>query len=84
MDRGTWQATVHGSQELDTTQQLNHHHHIDREISFFLSFCFLTTSATWEAQKVLVAQLCLTLCDPIDCSLPGSSVYGIFQVRMLG
>ena len=26
--------------------------------------------------KVLIAQLCLTLCDPIDCSLPGSSVYG--------
>ena len=24
----------------------------------------------------LVAQLCLTLCDPIDCSLPGSSVHG--------
>ena len=26
----------------------------------------------------LVAKSCLTLCDPIDCSLPGSSVYGIF------
>ena len=25
-----------------------------------------------------VAQLCLTLCDPLDCSLPGSSVHGIF------
>ena len=30
-----------------------------------------------------VAQLCLTLCDPIDCSLPGSSVHGIFQARVL-
>ena len=28
-----------------------------------------------------VAQLCLTLSDPIDCSLPGSSVHGIFQAR---
>ena len=28
-------------------------------------------------------QCCLTLCDPIDCSLPGSSVHGIFQVRLL-
>ena len=27
-----------------------------------------------------VAQSCLTLSDPIDCSLPGSSVHGIFQV----
>ena len=30
-----------------------------------------------------VAQLCLTLCDPMDCSLPGSSVHGIFQARIL-
>ena len=30
-----------------------------------------------------VTQLCLTLCDPMDCSLPGSSVHGIFQVRVL-
>ena len=31
----------------------------------------------------LVAQLCPTLCDPINCSLPGSSVHGIFQARIL-
>ena len=30
-----------------------------------------------------VAQLCLTLSDPMDCSLPGSSIHGIFQVRVL-
>ena len=30
-----------------------------------------------------VAQLCLTLCDPMDCSLPGSSIRGIFQARIL-
>ena len=30
-----------------------------------------------------VAQLCLTLCDPVDCSLPGSSVHGILQARIL-
>ena len=34
--------------------------------------------------KGLVNQLCLTLCDPMDCSLPGSSVYGILQARILG
>ena len=28
-------------------------------------------------------QLCLTLCDPIDCSLPGSPVSGILQARIL-
>ena len=30
-----------------------------------------------------VAQLCLTLCDPMDCSLPCSSVHGIFQAIVL-
>ena len=30
-----------------------------------------------------VTQLCLTLHDPMDCSLPGSSVHGIFQARVL-
>ena len=30
-----------------------------------------------------VAQLCPTLGDPMDCSLPGSSVHGIFQARVL-
>ena len=29
------------------------------------------------------AQLCLTLSDPMDCSLPGSSAHGIFQARVL-
>ena len=28
-------------------------------------------------------QLCLTLCDPIDCNVTGSSVQGFFQVRIL-
>ena len=30
-----------------------------------------------------VAQLCLTRSDPMDCSLPGSSVHGIFKARVL-
>ena len=30
-----------------------------------------------------VTQLCQTLCDPMDCSLPGSSAYGIFQAIVL-
>ena len=33
--------------------------------------------------KVLVAQLCPTLCDLMDCGLPGSSVHGILQARIL-
>ena len=33
--------------------------------------------------KVKVKSLCPTLCDPMDCSLPGSSIHGIFQARIL-
>ena len=32
---------------------------------------------------VLAPQSCLTLCDPTDCSRPGSSVHGILQARIL-
>ena len=30
-----------------------------------------------------ITQLCLTLCHPLDCSLPGSSVHGVLQARVL-
>ena len=33
--------------------------------------------------RVLVSQLCPTFCDPMDYSLPGSSVHGILQARIL-
>ena len=33
--------------------------------------------------KVLFAQSCPTLCDPMDCGLPGSSVHGSLQARIL-
>ena len=36
-----------------------------------------------DAVKVLVTQLCPTLCNPTDCSPPGFSVNGIFQARIL-
>ena len=38
---------------------------------------------TKKGVKVLVAQSCPTICDPMDCSPPGSSVHGIFQARIL-
>ena len=37
----------------------------------------------WKWSQSEVAQSCLTPSDPMDCSLPGSSVHGIFQVRVL-
>ena len=36
-----------------------------------------------EQKEREIAQVCLTVCDPIDCSLPGSSVHGISQARIL-
>ena len=36
-----------------------------------------------EQSSSEVAQLSLTLCDPMHCSLPGSSIHGIFQARVL-
>ena len=45
-------------------------------------------SGQWEGcievgRDGVLAQLRLTLCNPVDCSLPASSVHGIFQVRIL-
>ena len=37
----------------------------------------------WIFLKVLVAQMCPTLCDPMDCKPPGFSVHGILQARIL-
>ena len=38
---------------------------------------------TFFLSKVLVSQLCPTLCNPMDCSLPGSSVHRILQARIM-
>ena len=37
-----------------------------------------------KPKNVLVTQLCPSLCNPMDCSLPGSSVHRILQARILG
>ena len=41
------------------------------------------TESQRSAVHCSVALSCLTLCDPMDCSLPGSSVHGIYQVGIL-
>ena len=45
-----------------------------------MSLLFNMLSAAAAAKSL---QLCPTLCDPMDCSPPGSSVHGIFQARAL-
>ena len=52
------------------------------EITIYFSF-LLKTKGTKEQVKVLFSQSCLTLCDPMDCSLLGSSVRRILQERIL-
>ena len=57
-----------------------------------LSLFVPPTSSPWASQVVLVVkkgkesevtQSCPTLCDRINSSLPGSSIHGIFQARVL-
>ena len=57
----------------------------DRTASPALAGRFYTTEPPGKVLKVkvLVTQSCPTLCDPMDCSLPGSFVRGIFQARIL-
>ena len=46
-------------------------------------FLALEGSEKWKETESEVAQSCLTLCDPVDCSPPRSSVHGILQARIL-
>ena len=56
------------------------------ELQFFMSQCGKNSERckVIDCVCVWVAQSCLTLCDPIDCSPPGSLVHGILQARVLG
>ena len=41
------------------------------------------SKSSWFAVVKSLVRLCPTLCHPVDCSPPGSSVYGILQARIL-
>ena len=53
---------------------------LSHSLLVFSLFCLLSVLSESEIE---VAQSCLTLCNPIDCSLPGSSVHGILQARIM-
>ena len=59
--------------------------HVSSELELILERLSLESalSALPEVLKVKVTQLCPTLCDPMDSSLPGSSLLGILQARVL-
>ena len=49
-------------------------------------FCFIDYAKAFDCvdhNVCEVSQLCPTLCDPMDCSLPGSSIHGTLQSRVL-
>ena len=74
MDRGVWQTTVHRVPKSWTWLSAHTHNQIG---------CYCLSSCTLHVYAVRsLTQSCPTLW-PLDCSLPGSSVHGIFQARML-
>ena len=56
---------------------------------YLICFLWLLVNKSWNLWMysvhacVLSLQLCLSLCNPVDCSLPSSSVHGILQARTL-
>ena len=56
---------------------------IIRRISLKSSLFIFGCTESSLLQLCFVAELCLTLCDPTDCSPPGSSVHRISQARIL-
>ena len=59
-----------GHKESDTTERLNN----NKDLTVLISTILKVSE---------VAQLCPTPSDPMDCCLPGSSIHGIFQARVL-
>ena len=88
MDREDWHAADLGVTELDMTEWLNwteFHIPIKRLLlkTIFNNVSFFKNKnifISWSELKV--TQSCLILCDPTDCSLPCSSVHGIFHARI--
>ena len=48
-----------------------------------VSICITNYPQTCEKSETIVTELCPTLCSPMDCNLPDSSVHEILQARIL-
>ena len=93
-DRGAWWAAIYGVAQswtqlkrLSSSSSRSCDCHSDgipgcnAPIGFIDALAFLRSVAAAAAANW--PQSCPTLSDPMDCSLPGSSVHGIFQARVL-
>ena len=86
MDRGAWRATVHGVAQSQTrlkslsTQAALPWDSPGKNTGVGCHFLLQCMKVKSQSE---VAQSCLTVSDLTDCSLPGSSTYGIFQARVL-
>ena len=80
----TWHCTLCGHRELASFSTPAEPHTELRLIGRPLQpTIFMSALEIWPYVRTLVIQSCLTLCDPMDCSPPGSSVHGLLQVRIL-
>ena len=82
MGRGSWQAAVHGLQrvghdwETERARACAHTHtHTHTHYPYWVRCC--------STEKWKWSQSCPTLCNPVNCSLPGFSIHGIFQAKVL-
>ena len=93
MDREAWCAVIHGSQSwtlLSNWTELNWMYvcmlvsqFVPPSSSPTVSTSLFSMSCVSIESESEVRQWCPTLCDPMDCSLPGSSLHGIYQARVL-
>ena len=56
--------------------------YIDSLHCYVVNSTIVFSDSIKSVNTVKVTQLCPSLCDPMDCSLPGSSVHGILQSRI--
>ena len=98
MDRGAWWAIVHGVSKSGTLvkrlsmhfdarpsalQSVSFNHFILQQPFSWIHLLFSCVCVCVWVCVCKVTQSCLTLCDPMDCSLLGSSVHEILQARIL-
>ena len=55
----------------------------EKNTYILLDFLIVYQAFIWIVYVLCSLQSCPTLCDPMDYSLPGSSIYGILQARIL-